>query len=154
MHSYYFEDMVLGASFDLGHCQVSEEEILQFGRQFDPQPFHIDPAAAQASVFGGLVASGWHTCSLTMRLLVDGLLAHSSSLGSPGVDNIRWLRPVRPGDTLHAVVTITEVRPSQSKPDRGAVKIHIAVSNQRDDQGGEVVMTMDSFGLFARRPVG
>ncbi len=100
------------------------------------------------SIFGGLIASGWHTCSITMRLLVDGLLSHSSSLGSPGIEQIRWVKPVRPGDTLHAVLTVQEVRMSQSKPDRGTARIHIDVTNQAD----ELVMWMESFGMFATRP--
>ena len=105
-HNYYFEDMAVGATVDLGKRSVSEEEILRFAREFDPQPFHVDPEAAGKSIFGGLIASGWHTCSITMRLLVDGLLSNSSSLGSPGIEQIRWVKPVRPGDTLHAVLTV------------------------------------------------
>jgi acyl dehydratase len=147
-HKYYFEDMAVGATVDLGKRSVSEEEILRFAREFDPQPFHIDPEAAGKSIFGGLIASGWHTCSITMRLLVDGLLSHSSSLGSPGIEQIRWVKPVRPGDTLHAVLTVQEVRLSQSKPDRGTARIHIDVTNQAD----ELVMWMESFGMFATRP--
>lgn len=146
--TYYFDDMTVGSKVDLGSKTVTEEEILRFAREFDPQPFHIDPEAAMHSTFGGLIASGWHTCSITMRLLVDGLLANSSSLGSPGVEQIRWVRPVRPGDTLNAVVTVLEYRRSQSKPDRGTVKIHIDVTNQHGDQ----VMWMESFGMFGRRP--
>jgi acyl dehydratase len=146
-HKYYFEDMAVGATVDLGKRSVSEEEILRFAREFDPQPFHIDPEAAGKSIFGGIIASGWHTCSITMRLLVDGLLSHSSSLGSPGIEQIRWVKPVRPGDTLHAVLTVQEVRQSQSKPDRGTARIHIDVTNQAD----ELVMWMESFGMFARR---
>lgn len=147
-YKYYFEDMAVGATVDLGKRSVSEEEILRFAREFDPQPFHIDPEAAGKSIFGGIIASGWHTCSITMRLLVDGLLSHSSSLGSPGIEQIRWVKPVRPGDTLHAVLTVQEVRQSQSKPDRGTARIHIDVTNQAD----ELVMWMESFGMFARRP--
>jgi acyl dehydratase len=146
-YTYYFDDLTLGATVDLGKKTVSEEEILRFAREFDPQPFHIDPEAARDSIFGGIIASGWHTCSMTMRLLVDGLLSHSSSLGSPGVEQIRWVKPVRPGDTLHAVLTVQEVRHSQSKPDRGTARIHIDVTNQAD----ELVMWMESFGMFAKR---
>ena len=145
--TYYFDDLTVGSVVDLGSKTVSEEEILRFAREFDPQPFHIDPQAAKDSIFGGLIASGWHTCSIAMRLMVDGLLANSSSLGSPGVEQIRWTRPVRPGDTLHAAVTVLEFRPSQSKPDRGTVKIRTEVTNQH----GEQVMWMESFGMFARR---
>jgi acyl dehydratase len=146
-HTYYFDDLTLGATVDLGKKTVSEEEILRFGREFDPQPFHVDPEAARDSIFGGIIASGWHTCSITMRLLVDEVLSHSSSLGSPGVEQIRWVKPVRPGDTLHAVLTVQEVRHSQSKPDRGTARIHIDVTNQAD----ELVMWMESFGMFAKR---
>lgn len=145
---YYFEDMAVGATVDLGKKKVSEEDIVRFGSEFDPQPFHIDPEAARKSIFGGIVASGWHTCSITMRLLVDGLLSHSSSLGSPGIEQIRWVKPVRPGDTLHAVLTVQEVRMSQSKPDRCTARMHIDVTNQ----AGELVMWMESFGMFAKRP--
>ena len=144
----YFEDLYVGAVVELGARTVSEAEIIAFARDFDPQPFHIDSAAAAATPFGGLNASGWHTCALTMRLMVDNLLLHSASLGSPGVELIRWTRPVRPGDTLHARVVVLEVRPSQSKPDRGTVKIRTEVDNQQ----GEQVMWMESFGMFARRP--
>lgn len=147
-HKYYFEDMAVGATVDLGKRSVSEEEILRFAREFDPQPFHIDPEAAGKSIFGGIIASGWHTCSITMRLLVDGLLSNSSSLGSPGIEQIRWVKPVRPGDTLHAVLTVQEVRMSQSKPGRGTARMHIDVTNQAD----ELVMWMESFGMFATRP--
>jgi acyl dehydratase len=147
-HKYYFEDMAVGATVDLGKRSVSEEEILRFAREFDPQPFHVDPEAAGKSIFGGIIASGWHTCSIMMRLLVDGLLSHSSSLGSPGIEQIRWVKPVRPGDTLHAVLTVQEVRLSQSKPDRGTARIHIDVTNQT----GDLVMWMESFGMFATRP--
>ncbi len=147
-HTYYFDDLAVGATVDLGKRSVSEEEILRFAREFDPQPFHIDPEAARNSIFGGIIASGWHTCSITMRLLVDGLLSHSSSLGSPGIEQIRWVKPVRPGDTLHAVLTVQEVRMSQSKPDRGTARLHIDVTNQAD----ELVMWMESFGMFARHP--
>jgi acyl dehydratase len=146
-HTYYFDDLAVGSTVDLGTTTVSEEEILRFAREFDPQPFHIDPAAAEQSIFGGIIASGWHTCSLTMRLLVDGLLANSSSLGSPGIEQIRWVKPVRPDDTLHAVLTVKDIRHSQSKPDRGTALMRIEVTNQ----AGELVMWMESFGMFAKR---
>ena len=145
----YFEDLYVGAVVELGERTVSEAEIVAFARDFDPQPFHVDAVAAAQTPFGGIIASGWHTCALTMRLLVDNLLLRSASLGSPGVELIRWTKPVRPGDTLHARVHVLEVRPSQSKPDRGTVKIRTEVDNQH----GEQVMWMESFGLFARRPV-
>lgn len=144
----YFENIDPGAVFDLGSRMVSEEEILAFAREFDPQPFHIDPDAAAQSIFGGIIASGWHTCSLTMRLMVDNFLSRAASLGSPGVEQIRWLRPVRPGDTISARIVVLEVRASQSKPDRGAVRMRTEVTNQH----GELVMSMESTGLIGRRP--
>lgn len=147
---YYFEDATPGAVLELGSRKVSEAEILAFARDFDPQPFHIDPEAAAQSIFGGIIASGWHTCALTMRLMVDGFLSRAASLGSPGVDNIRWLRPVRPGDTLTVRIVVLETRASQSKADRGAVRMRTEVTNQL----GELVMTMESTGLIGRRPAG
>ena len=144
---YYFEDFAVGSIIELGSKTVSEEEIIRFAQEFDPQPFHVDHDAAARSIFGGLIASGWHTASIAMRLMVDGLLLKSSSMGSPGLEQLRWVKPVRPGDTLSAQVTVLESRPSQSKPDRGAVKIRTEVTNQQ----GEQVMWMESFGLFGRR---
>ncbi len=144
-----FDTLAPGDELDLGSRHVTEAEIIAFARDFDPQPFHIDPEAAETSIFGGIIASGWHTCALTMRLLVDGFLSHATSMGSPGVEQIRWLRPVRPGDTLHARIRVLEIRPSQSKPDRGSVKTLIEVKNQ----AGDLVMTMESFILMARTPV-
>lgn len=143
-----FDTLAPGDEIDLGSRQVTETEIIAFARDFDPQPFHIDPDAADASIFGGIIASGWHTCALTMRLLVDGFLSHATSMGSPGVEQIRWLRPVRPGDTLHARIRVLEKRPSQSKPDRGSIKSLTEVTNQ----AGDLVMTMESFVLMARSP--
>ena len=143
-----FDTLAPGDEIDLGSRQVTETEIIAFARDFDPQPFHIDPDAADASIFGGIIASGWHTCALTMRLLVDGFLSHATSMGSPGVEQIRWLRPVRPGDTLHARIRVLEKRPSQSKPDRGSIKSLTEVTNQ----AGDLVMTMESFVLMGRSP--
>jgi acyl dehydratase len=145
---YYLEDASAGDILELGSRTVSEAEILAFARDFDPQPFHIDPEAAARSIFGGIIASGWHTCALTMRLMVDNFLCRVASLGSPGVEQIRWLRPVRPGDTLTARIVVLDVRASQSKPDRGAVRMRTEVTNQ----AGELVMTMESTGLVSRRP--
>ena len=147
---YYFEDATVGDVLDLGSRTVSEAEILAFARDFDPQPFHIDPEAAAQSIFGGIIASGWHTCALTMRLMVDSFLSRAASLGSPGVEHIRWLQPVRPGDTLIARIVVLDVRPSQSKPDRGSVQMRTEVTNQ----AGDLVMTMESTGLVGRRPQG
>lgn len=148
MNKLYFEDFHAGQVIDLGSCQVSEDEIIAFARQFDPQPFHVDREAAKDSIFGGLVASGWHTCSLLMSRLVAGLLARSVSLGSPGVDELRWIKPVRPGDTLSMRMTVLETIPSKSKPDRGVLRSEYECSNQH----GEVVLRMKTLGMFGRRP--
>jgi acyl dehydratase len=126
---------------------LSKEEIIAFGRDWDPQPFHIDEAAAKRSPFGGLIASGWQTAAVCMRLVVDGVLAQSSSMGSPGLDELKWLRPVRPGDALTVEVAVLEVTPSRSKPDRGSVKLSYSCTNQN----GETVMTMVARVLFLRR---
>lgn len=142
-----FEDFTPGRVFELGSVDVSEDEIVEFARRFDPQPFHVDPAAAAATMFGGLIASGWHTCSMCMRLLVDALLGDSTSLGSPGMEQIRWTAPVRPGDRLTARSTVLEARPSTSKPDRGTVTLSTEMTNQ----DGVVVMTMRGMGMYARR---
>jgi len=147
---YYFENVEPGAVLQLGSRTVTAEEIVAFAREFDPQPFHIDPEAASYSIFGGLIASGWHICSMTMRLLVEQYLSRAASLGSPGVDQIRWLRPVRPGDTLRAVRTVLEARVSRSKPDVGIVKTRWDVYNQAD----EPVMTMEGYGMFQVRHPG
>jgi acyl dehydratase len=145
---YYFDDFALGDTLELGSKTVDSDEIIGFAQEYDPQPFHVDPIAASQSIFGGIIASGWHTCAVTMRLLVDGLLAKGASLGSPGIEQLRWTKPVRPGDTLSARVIVLELRPSQSKPDRGTIKFRTEVNNQ----DGEQVMWMESFGMFARRP--
>ncbi|HEX8701850.1 MAG TPA: MaoC family dehydratase [Myxococcaceae bacterium] len=144
----YFEDFQVGEVQETGSYQVSREEILAFSRQFDPQPFHLDDEAARASIFGGLIASGWHTASICHRLIVQDLLGKAVSLGSPGVDELRWLRPVRPGDTLTVRVEVLSLAPSRSKPDRGAIKFRFEVRNQ----SGEQVMTEIANALFGRRP--
>ncbi len=145
----YFEDFRVGEVLQLGSRTVSEDEIIAFARQFDPQSFHIDPVRAKESVFGGLIASGWHTASLFMRLLVDGFIDHvAESLGSPGVDKVEWLKPVRPGDTLTGRITILDAIPSKSRPDRGTLKCLGEMLNQH----GEVVMAIRSVGFFGRRP--
>lgn len=143
----YFDDFPVGERRDLGSHPVTEEEILRFAREYDPQPFHVDPAAAAASMFGGLIASGWHTCAMTMRVLCDGFLLSAASIGSPGVDVLRWKRPVRPGDTLRVFATVVEARPSASKPDRGVLLNDIEVRNQHD----EIVLTMQAMTMLYRR---
>ena len=148
MAFHYFEDFRSGDAVELGSRQITEADIIAFAKEYDPQTFHIDPEAARGSSFGGLVASGWHSCGIFMRLLVDGLLKESSALASPGVDEIRWLKPVRPGDVLKGRLTVIDVTPSRSKPDRGLVRHACELSNQR----GEVVMTMRTLALFSRKP--
>ncbi|MSQ59924.1 MAG: MaoC family dehydratase [Betaproteobacteria bacterium] len=146
-YKFYFEDFKAGDVIAMGARTLEKHEIIAFARQFDPQPFHIDEEAAKESVFGGIVASGWHTCALVMRMMCDSHLNECASLGSPGLDNIRWLKPVRPGDTIHARRVILETRVSQSKPGTGIIKSRWEVINQL----GELVMTMEGFGMFGRR---
>jgi acyl dehydratase len=127
----YFEDYRVGEVADFGSVTLSESDIIAFARAFDPQPFHIDPQAAQASPYGGLIASAWHTGSLMMRMMVDHFISRHS-LGSSGVDELRFLAPVRPGDTLRCRLTILEARRSQTRPDRGTIKQKVEVLNQQD----------------------
>jgi acyl dehydratase len=145
----YFEDYVPGGVYEFGSILVEEAEIISFSKRFDPQSFHTDPEAAEKSMYGGLIASGWHTAALMMRLIVDHYLSHIASLGSPGVDELRWLQPVRPGDTLSLRVTVTEARRSRSKPDRGILHSYCETLNQH----GQVVMTMKAINLLACRKV-
>lgn len=146
----YFEDYIEGTVREFGPAAISEEEIIAFGKQFDPQPFHTDPEAAKDSIFGGLIASGWHTAAVTMRILVEKYLSDVASLGSPGVEELRWLKPVYPGDQLSARVTVIETRRSRSKPDRGIVRSYIEVFNQ----DREVVMDMKATNFMrCREPV-
>ncbi len=148
MPDRYFEDFESGQVLELGSRTVTVEEIVEFARQFDPQPFHVDPAAAAESVFGGLIASGWHTGAMWMRLYVDTVLGSVSAQGSPGIEELRWLAPVRPGDTLHGRLTVLEATPSERRPDRGTVRIRGEMVNQ----DGVTVMSMTSRGHFGRRP--
>jgi acyl dehydratase len=144
----YFEDFKPDDVIELGSRTISKDRILAFAREFDPQPFHTDEEAAKRSIYGGLLASGWHTGSLLMRILYDGLLKDTASLGSPGIDELRWLKPVRPGDTLAARMTILESIPSRSKPDRGLIRSLMEMRNQH----GEVVLTIRGLSLLGRRP--
>lgn len=139
---------VTGAVHELGTIAVEEQEVLDFARRFDPQPIHIDPDYAATGPFKGLIASGWHTAGLMMRLYAEHYLSPASSLASPGLDELRWLRPVRPGDVLSVRVTIEDSRPSTSKPDRGVVRSTIEVFNQLE----EPVMTMRAVNMIAARP--
>ncbi|HVW44048.1 MAG TPA: MaoC family dehydratase [Amycolatopsis sp.] len=144
----YFEDYVPGSVHECGTIKVTEAEIIEFAVKYDPQPFHTDPAAAATGPFGGLIASGWHTASLMMRLLVEHYLSPVASLGSPGIDELRWRLPVRPGDELRVRVTVLEARPSNSKPDRGLVRSRIEVLNS----GGDVVCSANALNFLLRRP--
>jgi acyl dehydratase len=143
----YFDDFVPGATAEFGPIEVDEAEVIAFAQRYDPQPIHTDPAAAGQGPFGGLIASGWHTASLVMRLLVDNYLARDASLASPGIDELRWVWPVRPGDKLRVRATVIEARRSQSKPDRGLVRTKIETLNQ----DGRVVLSMLAMNLFRCR---
>ena len=147
---YYWEDFKVGDASPMGEVVMDKADMIEFAKRYDPQPFHIDEAAAKESMFGGFIASGWQTCSLVMRMMVDSYLADSASLGSPGVDNVRWLKPVRPGDTIRAKRVVLETRASQSKPDMGVVKTRWEVHNQKN----ELVMSMEGYGMFTRRNPG
>lgn len=145
----WFEDYVAGDVYEFGHIKVAESDVIRFATEFDPQPFHTDVQAAQASPFGGLIASGWHTAALMMRVLVDHYVSAVASLSSPGIDELRWLAPVRPGVELTVKVSILEARLSRSKPDRGIVRAYIEVL----PPGGTAVMSMQAINLFQCRPI-
>jgi acyl dehydratase len=145
-----YEDLEVGRSYEVGSHTFGRDEIVQFAQQFDPQPFHLSEAAGEASMFGGLVASGWHTCSVMMGMLVRGFLKDSTSMGSPGLDEVRWIKPMRVGDTLTMTNTIVSKRVSASKPDRGIVETRWEGRNQH----GETVVTVSSKALFGLRHPG
>lgn len=150
MQPRYFEDFALlvGQTIPLGSHAFTVESIIAFAQAYDPQPMHTDPERARESIYGGLIASGWHTAATYMRLLVDHLLDETASLGSPGLDHLRWRKPVRPGDTLQARFTVLEATPSRSRPDRGIVRSRGEMVNQH----GEVVMDVEAANFFGRRP--
>lgn len=143
----YFEDFHVGDTFELGSKQVTEEEIITFAKEFDPQSFHTDPERAKDSIFGSLAASGWHTTAIFMRLFVDGLLSNTASIASPGVDEVRWLRPVRPGDVVRGRFTVVETRPSKGRPNMGILWSLCEMFNQDD----ELVMSMKGVHFVGRR---
>lgn len=143
----HFEDYQAGEVFEFGDKLITREEIIAFATEYDPQPFHLDEDAARQSHFGGLVASGWMTCAVMMRMLVDHYISRVASMGSPGLEEIRWLKPVRAGDRLRVRVTITSTRLSASKPDRGFVLAEQAVLNQDDD----IVLTVRGTGMYRTR---
>jgi acyl dehydratase len=144
----WWEDFTVDLQVESAPIEVTREEILAFASRYDPQPFHLDEEAARQSLFGGLVASGWMTAGLTMRLMCESYLLNSSSLGSPGLESLRWLKPVRPGDRLRMRMTVLDRRPMNSRPDVGLVLARMDTLNQRD----EVVMTMEGWGMYRRRP--
>jgi len=144
----YFEDVEVGWQRETATKTVTAAEIIAFAEEFDPQYYHLDPEAAVDSMFGGLVASGWHTASMTMRLMVDSFVGKTASIGSPGFDDLRWLKPVRPGDVLRVRSTVIDKTPSQRRPEIGSVRFRTEVLNQ----DGEVVMSMISIGMYRRRP--
>jgi acyl dehydratase len=144
----YLEDFSVGQTFLSGSVKVETEQIKSFASQFDPQPFHLDEGAAAATFFGGLVASGWHTAALTMRMIVDSDLRIAGGLIGAGAEELKWPRPVRPGDTLHIVSEVIEVRPSKSRPDQGIIKVRTQTMNQED----QPVMIFVANMLVPRRP--
>jgi acyl dehydratase len=143
----YFEDYLPGAVFEYGEIRVTEAEIIGFARRFDPQYIHVDPDAAARGPFGGLIASGWHTAAMMMRLIVDNFLPASASLGSSGIEELRWLKPVRPGDVLSVRLSVLEATRSRSKPDRGVVRTLCEVLNENR----EVVMSLKAMNIIASR---
>jgi acyl dehydratase len=144
----YLEDFAAGQTFNTGRHRVDKEQIIAFARQFDPQPFHTDEEAARQSPFGGLAASGWHTAGMTMRLMLDGEFKPAGGILGVGFDDLSWPRPVRPGDELHAISEILDVRPSKSKPDRGMIRVRTTTFNQNN----EPVMVFTGNLLVPRRP--
>jgi acyl dehydratase len=150
MSKLFLEDLEAGQIYPLGSWTLTEAEIIAFAERYDPQPFHVDPDAAAATIYGGVIASGWQTVCVFTRLFVDGLLSRSAAMGSPGLDELRWLKPVRPGEKLDAKVEIVEVRPSRSKPDRGLAKLRCVVA----DAGNEEVMTFVANVLFQKHETG
>ncbi len=146
MIDIWFEDLPEGRTLDLGERLVTREEIVAFATEFDPQPHHLDDEAAAKSILGGLSASGWHTCAMMMRMLVDGLAIRAASMGSPGIEEVRWMRPVRPGDVLRMKGEVKAARVSKSRPEMGIVDIEWTLHNQR-----EQVAWMKATGLYGVR---
>ncbi len=145
---YYFEDFPVGMTREMQGPALTEAEIIEFASKYDPQYFHVDTERAKESIYGGLIASGWQTVGLCMRLVCDAYLLQAASLGSPGVKDVNWRKPVRAGDRLRLRMTVIESKPSQSKPDRGLVLHRWELFNQRDEQ----VLDMNGYGMYSRRP--
>jgi len=144
---YFWEDLPVGTTLEIGSVTVDRDEVLAFASKYDPQPFHLDEAAAAKSMFGKLSASGWHTCAMAMGLMVRNFLHHAASLGSPGLEQVKWLKPVYPGDVLTLRQRIVESRPMKSRPDVGLTRTLWEMFNQH----GEQVLLMDGYGMFRRR---
>jgi len=147
---YYWEDFAVGTVREFGGMTLEKADIVRFARDWDPQPFHVDEEAAKRSPYGGLIASGWQTCAAAMRMCCDAYLLDAASVGSPGVENVRWVKPVRPGDTLKVRLEVLDARPLKSKPGVGLVKNRWQLFNQ----DGEEVMQMEGYGMFLQRPRG
>lgn len=143
----YWEDFQVGQVREFGSMTLSQDEIIEFAEKFDPQRFHVNPASAEKTIFKGIIASGWHTCSLMMKMMCDEYVLRSSSLGSPGLENIKWLKPVRPGDTLRMRTTVLASRLMESKPHIGLIHTLWECLNQNN----EVVTSMDGWGMFLKR---
>jgi len=144
---FFWEDFPVGQVREFGAYHVTREAVLAFAREFDPQPFHVDDVAAEASLFGRLAASGWHTCAIAMRMMCDAYLLESASLGSPGLEELSWTKPVYPGDTLHVRLEVLESRALASRPGVGILRSRWEVMNQHDEN----VLTMEGYGMFRRR---
>ena len=147
MSRLYFEDFLPGAVITHGPRTITRQEIIAFAAEFDPQPMHLDEEAAKKTMLGGLSASGWHTCSIMMRLIYDGLLVNAASMGAPSVDELKWLKPVRPGDSLSLRLTVLNKRAPKSRPDLGFVFVRCELVNQH----GEAVLEASYPGMFAKR---
>ena len=150
MPKFYFEDFAPGWTIELGPRRVTREEIIGYAARYDPQPMHLDEEAARHTMLGGLAASGWHTCAIMMKMIADGFLLDTASMGAPGVEEAKWLKPVRPGDSLTVRGSVRTARASQSKPDRGFVTLHWEVFNDRGDK----VMTLTCPQMIQRRRAG
>ncbi len=144
----YFEDFTVGETIDHGTRAVSADDIVAFAREYDPQPFHVDADAPETAFLGGLIASGWHVAAIFMRLMCDSFILESASMGSPGIETLKWVKPVRPGMILAGRSTVLDVRPSRSRPDRGIVRFR----NELSDGDGAIVMWFDTPIMFGRRP--
>ncbi len=144
----YFEDFEVGETIDHGTRVVSADDIVAFAREYDPQPFHLDPDAPETAVLGGLIASGWHVAAIFMRMMCDSMLLESSSMGSPGIETLKWVRPVRPDTALAARSVVIDARASRSRPDRGIVRFR----HEFSEDGGVVVMWFENPIMFGRRP--